>query len=105
LTASSRTISYEVIAKIPTTITISYVANRQFEGYLRRTDTGAYLAYKPVKLMVTYLSGTTWRTDTFDLLARQDGYWSLEFLFYWNSATVVFEGDETYASSSAAITR
>jgi len=105
LTASSTTISYEVVAKIPTTITISYVGNREFGGYLRRADTGAYLAYKPVKLTVTYLSGTTWRTDSFDLQTRQDGYWSLEFLFYWNSATVVFEGDETYASSSAAITR
>jgi len=105
LTASSTTISYEVIAKIPTTITISYVGNREFGGYLRRADTGAYLAYKPVKLTVTYLSGTAWRTDSFDLQTRHDGYYSLEFLFYWNSATISFEGDETYASSQATITR
>ena len=105
LTASSTTISYEVVAKIPTTITISYVGNREFGGYLRRADTGAYLAYKPVKLTVTYLSGTTWRTDSFDLQTRQDGYWSLEFLLYWNQATIAFEGDETYAPSQATITR
>jgi len=105
LTASSTTISYEVIAKIPTTITISYVANRQFEGYLRRADTGAYLSSKPVRLTVHYLSGTTWQTATFDLQTRQDGYYSLEFLYYWNSATIMFEGDETYAPSTAAITR
>jgi len=92
-------------AKIPTSIAISYIANREFGGYLRRTDTGEYLAYRLVKLTVTYLSGTTWRTDTFDLQTRQDGYWNLEFLFYWNRATIVFEGDETYASSTATITR
>jgi len=63
------------------------------------------LVYKPVKLTVTYLSGTTWQTTTYDLQTRQDGYWNLEFLFYWNSATVTFEGDETYAPSSATVTR
>jgi len=105
LTGSSATVNYEVIAKIPTTITIGYVGNREFGGYLKRADTGAYLGYKPVKLTVTYLYGTTWRTDTFDLQTRLDGYWSLEFLFYWNSATIAFAGDETYASSSASITR
>jgi len=105
LTGSSTTISYEVIAKIPTTITISYVGNREFGGYLRRADTGAYLAYKPVKLTVHYLSGTSWQTATYDLQTRQDGYYSLEFLFYWNQATISFEGDETYAPSSATITR
>ena len=105
LTGSSATVNYEVIAKIPTTITIGYVGNREFGGYLKRADTGAYLGYKPVKLTVTYLSGSTWRTDTFDLQTRFDGYWSLEFLFYWSSATVNFAGDETFASSSASITR
>ena len=105
LTGSSATVSYEIIAKILTTITIGYVGNREFAGYLMRQDTGAYLAYKPVKLTVHYLSGTTWQTATFDLQTRQDGYYSLEFLFYWNSATVVFEGDETFAPSSATITR
>jgi len=105
LTGNSTTIQYEVIAKIPTTITISYVGNREFGGYLKRQDTGAYLANKPVRLTVTYLSGTTWRTDSFDLQTRQDGYWSLEFLFYWNRATVSFEGDETYAPSTTTITR
>jgi len=105
LAGSSTTISYDVIAKIPTTLTISYVGNREFGGYLRRADTGAYLVYKPVKLTVTYLSGTTWQTTTYDLQTRQDGYWNLEFLFYWNSATVTFEGDETYAPSSATVTR
>ena len=105
LLGNSTTIQYEVIAKIPTTIAISYVANRQFEGYLRRADTGAYLAYKPVKLTVRYLSGATWQTATYNLQTRHDGCWTLEFLFYWNSATISFEGDETYASSSATITR
>ena len=105
LTETSTTIQYEVVAKIPTTITISYVGNREFGGYLRRADTGAYLANKLVKLTVTYLSGTAWQTATYDLQTRQDGYYSLEFLFYWNTATIVFEGDETYASSSATITR
>jgi len=105
LAGNSTTIQYEVIAKIPTTITISYVSNREFGGYLKRADTGTYLAYKPVKLTVTYLSGTTWQTATFDLQTRQDGYWNLEFLFYWNRATITFEGDETYAPSSVTITR
>jgi len=105
LRGNSTSILYVVTSKIPTSITISYIANREFGGYLRRADTGAYLAYRPVKLTVTYLSGTTWRTDTFDLQTRQDGYYSLEFLFYWNQATIVFEGDETYASSQATITR
>jgi len=105
LYGSTASTSYEVIAKIPTTITISYVANRQLEGYLRRQDTGTYLAYKPVKLTVTYLSGTTWQTTTYDLQTRQDGYWSLEFLFYWRTATIAFEGDETYASSATTISR
>ena len=107
LTGTSTTISYEVIAKILTTITISYVAFRQFAGYLRRADTGwgEYLAYKPVKLTVHYFSGTTWQTATFNLQTRHDGYYSLEFLFYWNWATISFEGDETYASSQATITR
>jgi len=105
LTGASAIITYEVIAKAPTTITISYVGNREFGGYLRRADTGAYLVYKPVKLTVTYLSGTTWRTDSFDLQTRQDGYYSLEFLLYWNQATIAFEGDDTYAPSSATITR
>ena len=105
LTGNSTTIQYQVVAKTQTTITISYAGNREFGGYLRRGDTSAYLAYKPVKLTVHYLSGSTWQTATFDLQTRHDGYYSLEFLFYWNSATVVFEGDETYASSSATITR
>jgi len=105
LKGNSTTIQYQVIAKIPTTITISYVANRQFEGYLRRADTGAYLAYKPVKLTVTYLSGTTWQIATFDLQTRQDGYYSLEFLFYWKEANILFGGDETYTASQATITR
>jgi len=105
LTGSSATVSYEVIAKIPTTVTISYVGNREFGGYLRRTDTGSTLPHKPVKLTVTYLLGGTWRTDTFDLQTRYDGSWNLEFLFYWSSATIAFEGDATYDSSSATITR
>jgi len=105
LTGSSTTVLYQVIGKIPTTITISYVANRVFQGYLRRADTSAYLAYMPVKLTVHYLSGSTWQTGTFDLQTRHDGLWELEFLFYWNSATISFEGDETYASSSATVTR
>ena len=105
LAGNSTTIQYQVIAKIPTTLTIGYVGNREFAGYLRRQDTGTYLAYKPVKLTVTYLSGTIWQTTTYDLQTRQDGYYSLEFLFYWNRATIAFEGDETYASSSATITR
>jgi len=105
LTGTSTTITYQIIAKIPTSITISYVANREFGGYLRRQDTGTYLAGKPVKLTVTYLSGTTWQTATFDLQTRQDGYYSLEFLFYWNQATIAFEGDESYAPSQATITR
>ena len=104
LTGSSATISYEVIAKIPTVITISYVGNREFGGYLKRADTGAYLGYKPIKLTVTYLYAGTWYTMTYELQTRLDGYWSLEFLFYWSSATVTFAGDETYASSSASIT-
>jgi len=29
----------------------------------------------------------------------------LEFVLYWDSATITFEGDATYASSSATITR
>jgi len=105
LTGSSTTITYQITAKIPTTVTISFVGNREFTGYLRRTDTGGYLAYKPVKLTVTYLYGGTWQTTTYDLQTRQDGYWSLEFLFYWNRATIVFEGDETYAPSQVTITR
>jgi len=105
MTGTSTTIRYEVIAKIPTSLTISYVGNREFGGYLKRADTGGYVGNKPVKLTVTYLYGTTWRTDTFDLQTRQDGNYSLEFLFYWNSATITFEGDETYAPSSATITR
>jgi len=105
LLGNSTTIQYEVIAKIPTSITISYVGNREFGGYLRRQDTGTYLAYKPVKLTVRYLSGATWQTATYNLQTRHDGYWTLEFLFYWNTATISFEGDETYASSSATITR
>nr|MDO8135586.1 hypothetical protein [Candidatus Njordarchaeum guaymaensis] len=105
LTGTSTTIQYEVTAKIPTTITISYVGNRQFEGYLRRADTGAYLTYKPVRLTVTYLYTGTWWTATYELQTRYDGYWSLEFLFFWNSATIIFQGDETYASSSNTITR
>jgi len=56
-------------------------------------------------LTVTYLFGTTWRTDTFDLQTRHDGLWELEFLFYWNRATIAFEGDDTYAPSTATITR
>jgi len=105
LAGNSTTLQYEVIAKIPTSITIGYVGNREFAGYLRRADTGGYLAYKPVRLTVTYLSGTTWQTTTYDLQTRQDGYWSLEFLFYWNRATISFEGDETYAPCIATITR
>jgi len=101
----STTITYQVIGKIPTSITISYVGNREFGGYLRRTDTGAYLAYMPVKLTVHYLLGVTWRTDTFNLQTRHDGYWNLEFVLYWDSATITFEGDATYAASSATITR
>jgi len=98
-------IQYEVIERMRTSITISYVGNREFSGYLRRTDTGAYLAYRPVKLTVTYLSGTMWQTATYDLQTRQDGYYSLEFLFYWQTATIAFEGDETYAQCSATISR
>jgi len=105
LTGSSATITYEVIQKIETTITIGYVGNREFTGNLRRTDTGSYLAYKPVKLRVTYLLGGAWRTDTFNLQTRHDGCWNLEFLLYWDSATITFEGDETFAPSSATITR
>ena len=105
LFGTSATITYQIIAKIPTAITISYVGNREFAGYLRRQDTGGYLGYKPVKLTVTYLSGSTWQTVTYDLQTRQDGYYSLEFLFYWRTATIAFEGDETYASSQATITR
>jgi len=52
LYGSTASISYEVTAKIPTTISISYVANREFGGYLRRQDTGAYLAYKPFFVFV-----------------------------------------------------
>jgi len=105
LTGASTTITYQVIAKIETSITISFIGNKEFAGYLTRKDTGAYLAYKPVKLTVHYLSGTMWQTTTFDLQTRQDGYYSLEFLFYWNSATITFEGDETFAPSTAIITR
>jgi len=105
LTGSSATITYEVIQKIETIITIGYVGNREFAGDLRRADTGVPLPYKPVKLTVTYLLGGTWRTDTFNLQTRHDGSWNLEFLLYWNSATITFEGDETYAPSSATITR
>jgi len=105
LTGSSATVSYEVIAKIPTTITISYVGNREFGGYLRRADTSWTLPYKPVKLTVTYLYAGMWWTATYELQTRADGYWSLEFLFYWRTATIVFEGDDTYAASSASITR
>jgi len=101
----STTITYQVIGKIPTSITIGYVGNREFGGYLRRVDTGAYLPYMPVKLTVHYLLGVTWRTDTFNLQTRHDGYWNLEFVLYWDSATITFEGDATYASSSATITR
>jgi len=105
LTGASTTITYQVTAKIETSTTISFVGNREFAGYLRRQDTGAYLAYKPVKLTVHYLSGGTWQTTTYDLQTRTDGYWSVEFLFYWNSATITFEGDETFAPSTATITR
>lgn len=104
-TGSSASITYEVIAKIPTRISISYVGNRVFQGYLQRADTWAYLPYMPVKLTVTYLYSGAWRTITFDLQTRHDGLWELEFLFYWSSATIVFEGDATYAPSSATITR
>jgi len=104
-TTQTTSVTVPTTAATPTTISISYVANRQFEGYLRRADTGAYLAYKPVKLTVSYLSGTAWQTATFELQTRQDGAWELEFLFYWRTATITFEGGETYAPSSTTITR
>lgn len=105
LAGTSTTIQYEVIANILTKISMAYVGNRYFEGYLQRADTGEYLAYKPVKLTITYLYGSTWRTDTFDLQTRHDGYYNLEFLYYWRTAIIIFEGDETYGPSSATITR
>jgi len=105
LSGASETITFQVIAKIETSITISFVGNNEFTGYLTRKDTGAYLANKPVKLTVHYLSGGTWQTTTYDLQTRHDGYWNLEFLLFWNSATISFEGDETYALTSAQITR
>jgi len=105
LTGTSTTIQYEVISKTPTTITISYIGNREFGGYLRRVDTGAYLGYKPVKLTIHFFLQGMWWTATYELQTRGDGYWSLEFYFYWNSATIVFEGDETYAPCSNTITQ
>jgi hypothetical protein len=107
LTGSSTTIQYEVIAKIPTTITISFVGNRYFQGYLRRADTNALLPYKPVKLTVEYTTdgGRTWRTVTWSFTTTSAGSWSFEFMYLWRKATIVFEGDETFAPSQATITR
>jgi len=107
LAGCSTTISYEVVAKIPTSISINWIGNRYFLGVLKRTDTGAELANKPVRLTVTYLSGGTYVTGTWDLTTDANGAWkSIDpFPWYWTSATISFAGDETYAPSTATVTR
>lgn len=109
-TTTSSLTSYQTTAstaKIPTTITIQYSGNRRFQGDLKRADTGAYLARMPVKLTVTYLDGTTMRTATYNTSTGRDGSWRLQFpnnRYNWRKATILFEGDDTYALSQYAVT-
>ena len=58
-----------------------------------------------LKLTITYSTddGVTWQTSTFDVETRHDGRWELKFVFYWRSATIVFEGNSLYAPSQATI--
>jgi len=107
LKGNSTSMSYEVTAKIPTSISVNWIGNRYFLGVLKRTDTGAELANKAVRLTVTYLSGGTYVTGTWDLTTDANGAWkSIDpFPWYWTQATISFAGDETYAPSSATITR
>jgi len=107
LTGTSASMQYEVVAKIPTSISINWIANRFFLGVLKRTDTGAELVNMPVTLTVTYLSGGVYVTGTWDLTTDANGAWkSIDpFPWFWTVATISFAGDETYMPSSSTITR
>jgi len=107
LTGCSASMQYEVVAKIPTAISINWIANRYFLGVLKRTDTNAELPNMPVRLTVTYLSGGTYITNSWDMTTDANGAWkSIDpFPWYWTVATISFAGDATYDSSSSTITR